>query len=42
VTAHHGSAVGGRESIAMVERYTESLNLDDALQLYRQLNGDED
>lgn len=32
-------SLGGPESIAMVERYTESLNFDDALQLCRQVNG---
>ena len=32
-------ALGGWESIAMVERYTKSLTFDDALQLYKQANG---
>jgi site-specific recombinase XerD len=34
-------SLGGWESIAMVERYTKSLTFDDALQLYRQVNGSE-
>jgi hypothetical protein len=32
-------ALGGWEITAMVERYTKSLSFDDALQLYRQVNG---
>ena len=32
-------SLGGWESIAMVERYTKSLSFDDALQLYRHVNG---
>jgi integrase/recombinase XerC/integrase/recombinase XerD len=34
-------ALGGWETIAMVERYSKSLTFDDALQLYRQVNGSE-
>ena len=34
-------ALGGWESIVMVERYSKSLNFDDALQLYKQVNGGE-
>jgi len=34
-------ALGGWETIAMVERYSKSLTFDDALQLYRQVNGGE-
>lgn len=34
-------ALGGWETIAMVERYSRSLTFDDALQLYKQVNGDE-
>jgi len=34
-------ALGGWETIAMVERYSKSLTFDDALQLYKQLNGGE-
>ena len=32
-------SLGGWESIAMVERHTKSLSFDDALQLYKQVNG---
>ena len=32
-------ALGGWETIAMVERYSKSLTFDDALQLYKQVNG---
>ena len=32
-------ALGGWETIAMVERYSKSLTFDDAVQLYRQANG---
>jgi len=32
-------ALGGWESIAMVERYSKSLGFDDALQVYRNVNG---
>jgi site-specific recombinase XerD len=31
-------ALGGWESIAMVEKYSKSLNFDEALSLYRQVN----
>jgi site-specific recombinase XerD len=34
-------ALGGWEQISMVERYSKSLTFDDALQLYKQVNGDE-
>jgi len=34
-------ALGGWETIAMVERYSQSLTFDDALQLYKQVNGGE-
>ena len=34
-------ALGGWETIAMVERYSKSLAFDDALLLYKQVNGDE-
>jgi site-specific recombinase XerD len=34
-------ALGGWEQISMVERYSKSLTFDDALQLYRQVNGGE-
>jgi len=34
-------ALGGWETIAMVERYSKSLTFDDALQLYKQVNGNE-
>jgi site-specific recombinase XerD len=34
-------ALGGWETIAMVERYSKSLDFDDALQLYKQVNGGE-
>lgn len=34
-------ALGGWETIAMVERYSKSLTFDDALQLYKQVNGGE-
>lgn len=34
-------ALGGWETIAMVERYSKSLTFDDALQLHRQVNGSE-
>ena len=34
-------ALGGWETIAMVERYSKSLTFDDAVQLYRQANGNE-
>ena len=34
-------ALGGWETIAMVERYSKSLTFDDALQLYKQVNGSE-
>jgi len=33
--------LGGWETIAMVERYSKSLTFDDALQLYKQVNGGE-
>lgn len=33
-------ALGGWESIAMVEKYSKSLNFDEALSLYRQVNGE--
>ena len=32
-------SLGGWETIAMVERYSKSLTFDDALQLYKQING---
>jgi hypothetical protein len=32
-------ALGDWETIAMVERYSKSLTFDDALQLYKQVNG---
>ena len=32
-------ALGGWESIVMLERYSKSWSFDDALQLYRQVNG---
>ena len=35
-------ALGGWEQISMVERYTKSLAFDDALQLYKRVNGSED
>jgi integrase/recombinase XerC len=35
-------ALGGWETIAMVERYSKSLTFDDAVQLYRQANGHDD
>jgi len=31
--------LNGWETIAMVERYSKSLTFDDALRLYRQVNG---
>jgi integrase/recombinase XerC/integrase/recombinase XerD len=34
-------ALGGRETIAMVGHYSKSLAFDDALQLYKQVNGGE-
>jgi len=34
-------ALGGWETITMVERYSKSLTFDDALQLYKQVNGHE-
>ena len=34
-------ALGGWETIAMVERYSKSLTFDDALELYKQVNGGE-
>jgi integrase/recombinase XerC len=34
-------ALGGWETIAMVERYSKSLTFDDALHLYKQVNGGE-
>lgn len=34
-------ALGGWETISMVERYSKSLTFDDALQLYKQVNGSE-
>ncbi len=34
-------ALGGWESIVMVERYSKSLSFDDALQIYKQVNGSE-
>jgi site-specific recombinase XerD len=34
-------ALGGWETIAMVERYSKSLTFDNALQLYKQVNGGE-
>ncbi len=32
-------SLGGWETISMVERYSKSLTFDDALQLYKQVNG---
>jgi site-specific recombinase XerD len=34
-------ALGGWETTTMVERYSKSLTFDDALQLHKQVNGDE-
>jgi len=34
-------SLGGWETIAMVERYTRSLDFDDGLQPYKQVNGSE-
>ena len=34
-------ALGGWDTLAMVEHYSKSLSFDDALQLYRQVNGSE-
>ena len=34
-------ALGGCENIVMVERYSKSLSFDDALELYKQVNGGE-
>lgn len=39
LSTHIVQSLGGPETIAMVERYTKSLSFDDALQLYRQVNG---
>jgi len=33
-------ALGGRETISMVERYTKSLSFDDSLNLYKAMNSD--
>jgi site-specific recombinase XerD len=34
-------ALGGWEQLSMVEHYSKSLTFDDALQLYKQVNGSE-
>jgi site-specific recombinase XerD len=34
-------ALGGWEQISVVEKYSKSLSFDDALQLYKQVNGHE-